>query len=83
MLDVWTLEAHLVRVQEKMKVQEDRDMAYLKWQSYKEKTLGQRAFENEAAKHFGPYKVIERVDKEAYKLQLPLPAKINPVFNLS
>lgn len=34
-------------------------------------------------KYYGPYKVIERIGRRAYKLELPRTVKVHPVFHVS
>ena len=36
-----------------------------------------------ATKYFSPYKILNKVGKVAYKLQLPIDAKVHPMFHVS
>ena len=56
---------------------------YLKLQAYHQKSVVNQQCLKLAAKYFGPYKVIEQIKVVAYKLQLPLSAKIHLVFHVS
>ena len=59
------------------------DLVYLKIQPYKQLTLANHAFHKLAARYYGPFKVLERIGKVSYKLELPTRTKIHDVFHVS
>jgi hypothetical protein len=61
---------------------EVRDWVFLRLQPFKQKSM-QRKYGKLGPMFYGPYKVIQRVDKVAYKLELPKEASIHPVFHVS
>nr|GEW03432.1 putative mitochondrial protein [Tanacetum cinerariifolium] len=87
------LKEHLLRAQERMKKQVDKhrievefkvgDWVYIKLQPYRQYLMAMRRNEKLSPKYFGPYKVLERVRKVAYKLELPTTARIHFVFHIS
>ena len=58
-------------------------MVFLKMQPYVQSTLAARANRKLAFKYYGPFKILARVGFVAYKLELPSPTSIHPVFYVS
>ncbi|CAN0847622.1 hypothetical protein LINGRAHAP2_LOCUS5073 [Linum grandiflorum] len=56
---------------------------YVKIQLYRQSTLSQLQYHKLAAKFYGPYRVIARIGKLAYKLELPDDSRVHPVFHVS
>ncbi|XP_042042548.1 leucine-rich repeat receptor-like serine/threonine/tyrosine-protein kinase SOBIR1 [Salvia splendens] len=89
MLEV--LKHHLGRAQKRMKQQHDKhrsdrtfalgDWVYLKLQPYRQNTLRDRQFHKLSPRYFGPFKIIDKYGKVAYKLSLPTDSKIHLVYH--
>lgn len=87
------LRAQLTRAQNRFKKKADRnrserefsvgDQVLLKLQPYAQSTVANRPCAKLAYKFFGPFRVLEKFGKLAYKLQLPPDSRIHPVFHVS
>lgn len=83
----------LLAAQNKIKVQADKhrsdrefqvgDQILLKLQPYAQHSVFNRPYPKLSLKYYGPYKVLKRIGKTAYKLELPAEAKVHPVFHVS
>lgn len=87
------LKQNLLKAQNRMKQFADRkrserqfdngDMVYLKMQPYRQNAFGLRGSLKLRSKYYGPFRIMKRIGKVAYQLNLPEEAAIHPVFHAS
>lgn len=87
------LKFHLLRAQHRMQQvandhRTDRsfnigDHVFVKLQPYRQHSVVHRSNQKLAPKYYGPYEIIDRCGKVAYKLKLPESSQIHPVFHVS
>jgi hypothetical protein len=87
------IQHNLTRDQVRMKAQADKnrqerefavgDWVYLKLQPYIQQSVARRSNHKLSFKFFGPYMILDKVGKVAYKLQLPATSQIHPVIHVS
>ncbi|KAG7570699.1 Retrotransposon gag domain [Arabidopsis thaliana x Arabidopsis arenosa] len=87
------LKFHLLRAQHRLKQAADLhrsersfdigDSVFVKLQPYRQESVVVRSNQKLAPKYSGPYKIVDRCGKVAYKLLLPTGSLIHPVFHVS
>lgn len=87
------IKGNLLTTQERMKHYADKkrserslevgDMVYLKLQPYRHTTLSIHRCLKLHSKYYGPFKVLQKIGKVAYKLLLPEDCKLHHTFHIS
>jgi hypothetical protein len=87
------IKKHMSAAQNRIKIQADKhrlgrefqegDQVLLKLQPYDQSSLVNRPYPKLSYKFYGPYKVLARIGKAAYKLDLPPESQVHPVFHVS
>jgi hypothetical protein len=92
-LEILTRNLDAVAAQKRMKKYADKqrtekefqvgDAVLLRLQPYAQKSVVNRPFPKIAYKFFGPYSILERIGKVAYRLDLQASSQIHNVFHVS
>jgi len=87
------LQKNLLKAQQQMKENADKhrrdeefainSWVYVKLQPYRQISLSGNKYHKLAKRYYGPFLVLERIGKVAYKLSLPSHSKIHDVFHCS
>lgn len=56
---------------------------YLKLQPYRQVSIHRRTSHKLSKRFYGPFRILKRIGPVAYELELPVTARIHPVFHIS
>lgn len=59
------------------------EWVFLKLRPHRQTSLTQRSYSKLSPRFYGPFQILDRIGKVAYKLQLPPTSKVHPVFHVS
>jgi hypothetical protein len=59
------------------------DLVYLKLQPYIQTSVATRSNQKLSFRFYGPFPILQRISRVAYKLDLPATCKIHPVVHVS
>lgn len=87
------LKKNLLKAQDRMKRMADKhrtevsfiagEWVFVKLQPYRQHSLVLRKNKKLGMRYFGPFRIVQKIRTQAYKLQLPNETQIHPVFHIS
>ncbi|MCH79303.1 transposon Tf2-1 polyprotein [Trifolium medium] len=87
------LKENLTKAQNRMVTQANRhrqdhnfevgQWVYLKLQPYRQHSVHQRHSHKLAKRFYGPFRILKKIGKVAYELELPAASRVHPVFHVS
>jgi len=90
---LWTLKDNLQTTHNQHKIYADMhrversfevgDLAYLRFQPYRQSSLKMKGAEKLNLRFYGPYRITKCIEEVAYELELPEGCKIHNVFHVS